>query len=92
MPSGIDFEAAGDSVVRYFVTNYLFRGLQVAMYMTWGSFVVRKHSKVHPPPLWQTYKVLRPWALFWETTVEALQPRLKSPEASQGGSTSFGCG
>ena len=23
MPSGLDFEAAGDSVVRYFVSNYL---------------------------------------------------------------------
>ena len=29
MSSGLDFEAAGDSVVRYFVCNYLLQGLRV---------------------------------------------------------------
>ena len=38
MPSGLDFEAAGDSVVRYFVYNYLLQGLRVAVYMTWALF------------------------------------------------------
>ena len=38
--SGLDFEAAGDSVVRYsvvryFVSNYLLRGLRVVVNMTW---------------------------------------------------------
>ena len=28
-----------------------------------------KHSKEHPPPSLADYKVLRPWALFRETTV-----------------------
>ena len=27
VPSGLAFEAAGDSVVRYFLSNYLLRGL-----------------------------------------------------------------
>ena len=31
MPSGLDFEAAGHSVVRYFESNYLLRGLRVAV-------------------------------------------------------------
>ena len=34
VPSGLDFEAAGDSVVRYFVCNYLLRGLRVTVNMT----------------------------------------------------------
>ena len=38
VPSGLDFEAAGDSVVRYFVSNYLLRGLRVAVKMTWALF------------------------------------------------------
>ena len=37
-PSGLDLEAAGDSVVGYFVLNYLIRGLQVAINMTWVFF------------------------------------------------------
>ena len=36
--SGIDFEAAGDSVVRYFVSNYLLQGLQVVVNMMWALF------------------------------------------------------
>ena len=35
VPSGLDFEAAGDSVVHYFVPNYL---LQVSVNMTWALF------------------------------------------------------
>ena len=38
MASGLDFEAAGDYVVRYFVSNYLLRGLQVAVNMMWALF------------------------------------------------------
>ena len=38
MPSGLDFEAAGDSVVRYFVSDYLLRGLRVAVNMMWALF------------------------------------------------------
>ena len=25
-----------------------------------------------PPPFWQVYKVIRPWALFHETTVQVI--------------------
>ena len=38
VPPGLDFEAADDYVVRYFVSNYLLRGLQVAVNMTWALF------------------------------------------------------
>ena len=38
VPSGFDFEAAGDSVVHYFVCNYLLQGLQDAVNMTWAPF------------------------------------------------------
>ena len=38
VPSGLDFEAIGDYVVHYFVFNYLLRGLQVAVNMTWALF------------------------------------------------------
>ena len=38
MPSGLDFEAADDYVVHYFVSNYLLRGLQVTVNMTWALF------------------------------------------------------
>ena len=37
-PSGLDFEATGDSVVQYFVPNYLLQELQVAVNMTWALF------------------------------------------------------
>ena len=36
--SGPDFEPAGDSIVRYFVSNYLLRGLRVAVNMMWALF------------------------------------------------------
>ena len=42
VPSGLDFEAAGDSVVHYFVSNYLLRGLRTALDMTWALF--RKYT------------------------------------------------
>ena len=38
VPSGLDFEAAGDSAVRYFVSNYWLQGLRVAVNMTWALF------------------------------------------------------
>ena len=37
--SGLDFEATGDYVVRYFVSNYLLRGLLVAVNMTWALYL-----------------------------------------------------
>ena len=71
VPSGLDFEAARDSVVRYFVCNYLLRGLRVTVNMTWRSFVVKygNSRKSAHPPLWQTCKVLRSWVFFREATV-----------------------
>ena len=38
VPSGLDVEAAGGSIVHYFVCNYLLRGLPVAVNMTWALF------------------------------------------------------
>ena len=38
VPSGINFKAPGDSIVRYFVSNYLLRGLRVVVNMTWALF------------------------------------------------------
>ena len=38
VPSGLNFEAAGDSIAHYFVCNYLLRGLRVAVNMTWALF------------------------------------------------------
>ena len=38
VPSGLDFEDAGDSVVRYFMCNYLLRGIRAAVNMTWALF------------------------------------------------------
>ena len=38
VPSRLDFEAAGDYIVCYFVSNYLLWGLQVAVNMTWTLF------------------------------------------------------
>ena len=52
VPKGLNFEAAGDSIVRYFVSNYLLRGLRVAVNTMWVLFhgQMRKQSKEHPPP------------------------------------------
>ena len=36
--SGLDFEDTGDSVVHYFVCNYLLRGLRVVVNLTWALF------------------------------------------------------
>ena len=38
VPSGLDFEDAGDSAVCYFVSRYLLRGPRVAVNMTWVLF------------------------------------------------------
>ena len=38
VPSGLDFEAAVGSVVRYCLSSYLLRGHQVAVNMTWVLF------------------------------------------------------
>ena len=38
VPSGLDFEAAGVYVVRYFVSNYLLQGLEIAVNMMWALF------------------------------------------------------
>ena len=34
VPSGLDFEAAGSSVARYYLSNYLLRGCRVAVNRT----------------------------------------------------------
>ena len=49
VPSGLDFETAGDSVVCYFVCNYLLRGLQVAVNMTWAWLNVETVERVPTP-------------------------------------------
>ena len=38
VPSGLNFDAPGDSVVRYFVSKYLLQGLQIAVNMMWALF------------------------------------------------------
>ena len=38
VPSGLHFETTSGSVVRYFVSNYLLRGLRVIVNMTWALF------------------------------------------------------
>ena len=67
VPSGLDFEAIGDSVVRYFVSNYLLWGLWVAVNMMWVTsvpglpcFDLRFAFTIFP---------ISPWALFRETMV-----------------------
>ena len=55
------FEAAGGSVV------HALSRCKHDMGALWGY--MRKHSKEHPPPFWQTCKVLHPWMLFHKTTV-----------------------
>ena len=53
VPSGLYFEAVGGSVVHYF--QYFLWGHKVAVNTTWVLFCgMRKHSKEHLPPLWQT--------------------------------------
>ena len=88
VPSGLDFEVNDDSVVHYFVSNYLLGGLRVAVNMTWALFRVKcwdTWKSAHPPlPLWQTCKVLCPWALFRETTVRVCENKwLYSLETTQ---------
>ena len=36
--SGLDFKAAGGSVVRYCLSNYLLQGHRVAVNVTWALF------------------------------------------------------
>ena len=61
VPSGFDFEPSGDSVVRCCFSNYLDQGH--------GHSVGLNAETLERAPLWQTCKVLCPWALFHETTV-----------------------
>ena len=68
VPSGLDFEAAGDSVVCYFVSSRASSCCKHDM----GMVKSRNSRKSTHPPLWQTWKVLRPWALFRETMVSHL--------------------
>ena len=63
--SGLDFETTGSSVVcawRHWVAGN----------MTWALFRGGNTWKSAHPPLWQTCKMLRPWALIGETTVQAM--------------------
>ena len=71
VPSGLDIEAAGGSVVHYY--NLLLWGHQITGNMTWALFVVkcRNTQKSGHSPLWQTCKVLCPWALFHKTILHA---------------------
>ena len=52
MLSGIDFEAAGSSVVHYCLSNYLLRGHQVAVKHDMGALsgLNAKHLRECPPP------------------------------------------
>ena len=73
VPSGLDFEAAGDSVVRYFcVQLFALRASSRCKHdvgaLSWLNVETVERAPT-PPPLWQTCKVLRSRALFRETTV-----------------------
>ena len=74
MPSGLDFKAAGDYVVRYTlfcVQLFASRALSHCKHdvgaLSWLN--AETIERAPTPPLWQTCKVLRPSALFRETTV-----------------------
>ena len=59
-----DFEAASGSIVCYSLSNYLLRG---CCKHNVGTLL---HLKEHTPSSFADfYKVLRQWALFYETTV-----------------------
>ena len=76
VPSGHDFEAAGDSVVRYFVCNYLLRGLRVAVNMTLGALSWLNAETVERAPTPLFGKLVRCSAMglfFRETTVLSLR-------------------
>ena len=66
MPSGLDFEAAGDSIVRYFVSNYLLRGFRVAVNMMWALFRGKRGNsqKSAHPLLLQTWILAPPIGTF----------------------------
>ena len=65
--SGLDFEAAGGSIARY----YLSASSCCKHDMHGHSSVVKYGTTVKSAhlPLWQTCNVLCPWVLFRETTV-----------------------
>ena len=54
VPSGLDFKAVGDYVVRYFVSNHLLLGLQVTCKHDKGALswlnAELEQSKERPPP------------------------------------------
>ena len=68
VPSELDFEAAGSSVVYTLLlaSRALSRCEHDMGALSW------LHSKERPPPSLATCKVLRPWALFCETTVHTM--------------------
>ena len=61
--SGLNFEVSGGSIC--------FEGIKSLETVHGLSFVVKcsNTQKSAQPPLWQTCKVLCPWALFRETTI-----------------------
>ena len=68
-PSGLNFEAIGGFIV-YYLSNFKDK----LLYMGTLSWLNVEHSKEHIPPLRQTCKVLRPWAMFHKTTSWASPP------------------
>ena len=73
VPSGLDFEAAGGSIVRYCLSNsFASRASTRCKHgmgaLSWLNAVTLKRAPNPPPSLWRTCKVLHPWALFCETT------------------------
>ena len=75
VPSGLDFEAAGSSIVRslHVCLIICFKGIE-SPNMTWALFrgKCRNTQKSAHPPLWRSCKVLHPWPLFCKTTVYLL--------------------
>ena len=67
MPSGLDFEAAGDSVVRYLLRWASSHCKHDVGALSWLK--AETIERAPTPPLYQTCKVLGPWALFHKTTV-----------------------
>ena len=73
VPSGLDFKAAGGSIVRYCFCNCLLRGHQVAINMTWALFLWSNAEtlKRAPIPLFDRLVRCSTHGLFHETTVLA---------------------
>ena len=78
VPSGLDFVAAGGSVVHYCLSNYFIWGHGVAINSCGSNW------KSGHPPLWRTCKVLCPWAIF-------TRPRYKFPLHMSVWSFMIGC-